>query len=258
MNTLCIKEIFCASWRKLDGVKGPTWFITLVALLPLLIVQIALINFGFMFYHETPPLIWTELVMPIVSNFMMGIFMAGMIMPAIRQARGERINIKTGFYYFRRAPQMMTLMLITSSVTSLLMYAATLLNVSHGLTPMDFSVWRGLSFFISALVFLFCYIAVALIADAKLTAFEAILVSIKKVAAQFHKIVLIVMLYFILLLIIASPLLLAAVLHNMGKTSASGILVLTGVPIFAFCMVWLLPLNALLQAHVYLKLTRPN
>lgn len=258
MNPINIKEIFCSSWHKLDGVKGPTWFITLIALLPLLIAQIALINLGIGFYHENPPLIWTELVMPIVTNFIMGIFMAGMIMPAIRQARGERINIKTGFYYFRRAPQMMTLMLVTSAITSLLMYAAITLNLNHGLKPLDFSAWRALAFVLSALIFLFCYIAVALIADAKLTAFAAIITSIKKVAPQFHKILGIVAIYFILLFITASPMFLGAALHAMGKTTASGILILIGVPVFALCMVWLLPLNALLQAHVYLKLTRPE
>lgn len=257
MSKLRITEIFSSAWQQLNGAKGPTWLITLVALIPLLLTQIALLNAGIAFYHETPPLIWTELVMPIISNFILGIFMAGMIMPAIRRARGETIDLKTGFQYFRRAPQMMTLMLITGSLSSLLMYGSTLVNLSHGLQALDLSIWRGSAFVLSLLVFLLCYIAVALIADAKLTAFEAIFVSIKKTAPELHKIILLVVLYFICFLLATAPILLGAILHSLGKTTAADVIILLGVPIFAFCMIWLLPFNALLQANVYLKLTRP-
>lgn len=257
MRKLCIKEIFCSAWQQLNGAKGPIWLVTLVALIPLLLAQIALLNAGIAFYHETPPLIWTELVMPIISNFILGIFMAGMIMPAIKRARGETIDLKTGFQYFRRAPQMMTLMLITGAITSLLMYGSTLVNVSHGLAALDLSVWRIIAFLLSSLVFLLCYIAVALIADAKFTAFEAIFVSIKRTAPQLHKIILLVALYFACFLLVAAPMLLGALLHSLGKTNAASIIMLAGIPIFAFCMAWLLPFNALLQANVYLKLTRP-
>lgn len=247
MNTFKISDILSESWKKLPGVKWPIWAVILVTFAAALVGFLVIMSIGIHLYDAHLPLIWLTLVHPIVLNVIAGIFICGMIMPAIKQLRGEPISVATGFAYFSRAPQAMTFMLLVGSISAILNYLSEILNQHTGMSTVHFTWIQLASMLINLLLMLFFYLTIPLIADRNQTVFQAMGNSLRLVAPHGYKVLGIILILYFLLIIASLPLMIGLALNY-------PLIVFAGAIFLFIVAIWLLPYAMMLQANIYLKL----
>lgn len=243
-RTFSIGTVLNESWALVQGSKWPIWAIAILIGLASLIIQLIITGI-FRLDPEEPPVIYHYLIMPIINNAVIAPFFAGSLMVAIKRARGEAVDARSGFRYFGKTwPVVLTLIMIA--------FTANLLNYIVHLPSLVIALdlhtgWLNLiAAIVSALIYVFFVLSVPLVVDKNHTPWGSLRASYHIIKHCWLKVLILLVVVYVFFIIAMIPLYVGSMIHPYVK--------LLGVLILIAALIWLLPFMFLVQGVLYHKL----
>ena len=239
-----IAEVLNEAWNLVRGSKWPIWAIAIFIGISSLIVQLIIIGI-FRIDAQASPTYYQYLLMPIINNVVVAPFFAGAVMTGIKRARGEAIEVKTGFRYFNKTWQVMVAMLLIAFLANILNYIVHLPSIVIALNL--HAGWLNIiAAIVSILVYVFTLFSVPLIVDKNHSPWGALLASFHIIKKSWFKVLILLIIVYVFFIIAAIPLFVGAMIHPYAK--------LLGAIILIVALVWLLPFMFLVQGALYHQL----
>lgn len=245
MNELRIRNTFKNAWSRLHGSKKSIWSIAVLVIL--ISATIEYFSKWLFLVDSTAFHYWARyIIVPIIMSLLIGPFYGGSLMVAIQCARGESINIKSGYEYFHRYSQAAILMAIIALASNLMVIILNIPSVAEsvGLSMPYFDLLGALfSFAIYSLFVL----SIPLAIDKNKSVSESLIESIKIIKPHWLRVFFIFFLAYLVLFIFYVPIVL-------GLSFSSATITIIGVSVFVFFMIWFLPFLFLLGGEIYHQL----
>lgn len=238
-------DITTPAWELVSGVKLSVWAVAISMILLSALIQWVMTH-EWMLDVKQPMLGIRFLLLPIITNVIIAPFYAGAVMVAVKRARGDSVDFKTGYQYFHRAVALMATAAITSGITTLLMLAANVTRLSPWAGAI--TIWCEIAAAIlSLMVYVFCVLAVPFVADRGLSPIKALLESARRISHCWVRVFILFLYAYLLLLVCMLPVFVGAVV-------AHPLVVWLGIIVCMIAMVWILPYLLLLQGVLYKQL----
>lgn len=244
MSEITISGVYKNAWSRLHGSKGAIWIVAILIIL--IAITIEYFSKWIRTDSQTVHYWLSYIIVPIVVNLAIALFYGGSFMVAIKCARDEEINLRSGFQYRDRYWPAAIVMAIVGLISNLVVI---IINIP----PIAQAVGRRLPYFdllgalFSLLVYAFFISSVPLIMDKNKGIGEALSESLQKVKSHWLRIFVIFFLAYLVLFLSYLP-------TVIGLAIGSNTLMLIGALIFVAILIWLLPFLFLLGGDIYHRL----
>lgn len=254
------------AWHLVHGSKAALWGVNLGVLLISLVVMIGLaIALTPVFYvlgHEAAHSPLFSMVFPLVSTVMLSALLAplvaGTLMVAIKHARGETVDAKTGYrYYFAYWGRTVLVFIVISSMIFLVSLGLNLLTLFFTSTATPPTWLNLLSTLITLLIYVFFMFALPAVIDQNLSAVKALAFSARIVKPHWFKVFLVLLMAsaIVLLSLVPGVLIGLAGLLITPDNTVRFVLAGVGTLVTVLLFVWSVPFSFLLLGETYKQLT---
>ncbi len=244
-SNMTIRSIFSKAWSLVHGSKAAIWNIAILIMLVSITLE-WIVNRILGFNSQHTHYFTRYIMLPILTNLLIAPFYAGSVMVAIQRARGELVNVKSGYQFFHRYIPIAITMVIVGFISNLIVM---IINIP----ALASTLGRSLPFFdiisvlFSVLIYTFFILSIPMVIDKQYTPGQALSASVILVKPHWFRVFVIFILTYLCLSI-------ATILLFLGPTLKSSIIMIIGAVIFIAAMIWLLPFLFLLIGVIYHRL----
>jgi hypothetical protein len=237
-----ITSIFKQAGEHLSSSKGPLWAI----IIPMSLLTL-LLRWVFLWVAPEPLFVkqlW-EYVGPALQAALLSPFLLGALMVAVRRMRGDSINWKTGFSYFRYSGRVICLMMLVGLILGLPLYVSVLLT-DGGSVPFIL-VASLVAIIISVVMYAFLLFSIPLLVDRQLTVTQAFAHSVSIVKPHALKVIAVFILNDFCLLAALLPFIISWIFNNYA-------VMFFGLLVTALVFIWMVPYVLLVLGGLYNRL----